>query len=244
MVLACSAGEINSTLSGISSAPKLTVVSNDSWTVFMDGIIVNGQNFTGYSQYNVTNQGPTQTLALLDTGTNLARIPSLYANAIYSAVPGAQFDPSLGVYNLPCDTRIDLSFVFGGLAYPVHPIDTVQALPDSKGKVNCFSGFWVSSQGEYLSEDFVLGDSFLRNVYTLYDFGSFISGTTAPFIQLLSTTNVSTADSEFQTLSAQRNASITGKAHSNGGRTGARRSTMFWTVVLSAMGLGLVMVLN
>ncbi len=37
------------------------------------------------------------------------------------------------------------------------------------------------------SEDLLLGDTFLRNVYSLFDFGSFITGNTnTPFIQLLS----------------------------------------------------------
>ncbi|TDL24668.1 acid protease [Rickenella mellea] len=246
-------GEVNSTLSGISNAPKLNVVSKDRWIVFMDGIIVNGKNVTGNSALSVTGQGPTQTLANLDTGTSLALIPQFYADAIYSGVPGAQLDPSTGLYIVPCDTKIDLSFVFSGVAYPVHPIDTVQAATSTRGTVICFGGFQVSPGGD-TDEDFLLGDSFLRSVYSLYDFGSFISGTTPPFLQLLSTTDASTADSEFATLSAQRNASITGKAPSSGGGGGssgggsggssdAPRSMVFSTVLLSAIGLGLGMAL-
>ncbi|TDL20611.1 acid protease [Rickenella mellea] len=246
-------GEVNATLSGISSAPRLDVVSPNRWVVLMDGIIVNGKNVTGNSKHNVTGQGPTQTLANLDTGTSLALIPKFYADAIYSGVPGAQFNPALNVYVVPCNTKIDLSFVFGGIAYPMHPVDTVQATqnPTAKGTVACFGGFQVSS-GQDLDDDFLLGDSFLRNVYTLYDFGSFISGTTTPpFIQLLSTTNVSIADSEFAALSAQRNASITGTVPTSGGGGGGGSGTssngtssapqsIVWSMVpISAMGLGL-----
>ncbi|TDL18812.1 acid protease [Rickenella mellea] len=246
-------GEVNSTLSGISNAPKLNVVSKDRWVVFMDGIIVDGKNVTGNSQLSVTGQGPTQTLANLDTGTSLAQIPKLYADAIYSGVPGAQYDASSGLYNVPCDAKIDLSFVFSGIAYPVHPIDTVQAGATTKGTVACFGGFQVSSGGDP-DEDFLLGDSFLRNVYSLYDFGSFIAGTTPPFLQLLSTTDASTADSEFSTLSAQRNASITGKAPSSGGggsgggsggaSSGAPQSMSLPTILLSVICLGLYMAMN
>ncbi|TDL13727.1 acid protease [Rickenella mellea] len=248
-------GEVNATLSGISSAPRLDVVSPNRWVVLMDGIIVNGKNVTGNSTHNVTGQGPTQTLANLDTGTSLALIPKFYADAIYSDVPGAQFNTALNVYIVPCDTKIDLSFVFGGIAYPMHPADTVQATqnPTAKGTVACFGGFQVST-GQDSDDDFLLGDSFLRNVYTLYDFGSFISGTTTPpFIQLLSTTNVLIADSEFATLSAQRNASITGTvptgadagALSGSGGAGSSSTSsapqsMAWSMVpISAIGLGL-----
>ncbi|TDL18819.1 acid protease [Rickenella mellea] len=189
-------GEVNSTFSGISSTPRLDVVSKHRWTVFMDGIIVDGKNVTGNSQFNMTGQGPTQTVALLDTGTPLGEIPKFYADAIYSGVPGAQFDPTFGVYYVPCDTKINLSFVFGGIAYPVHPIDTVQATTNTDGTVICISGF-LAMTGPDPVEDMVLGNSLLRNVYSLYDFGSFTSATTPPFVQLLSTTDESTADSEF-----------------------------------------------
>ncbi|TDL18837.1 acid protease [Rickenella mellea] len=256
-------GELNSTLSGISSAPKLDVVTPDKWIIFVDGIIVNGKNVTGNSRFNMTGQGPTQTLAYLDTGTSLAVIPRVYADAIYSSVPGAFFFAAQNAYVVPCDTKIDLSFVFGGVAYPVHPIDTVNAFANGTAPV-CFGAFTVPSEGhEPPAEDFVLGDSFLRNVYSLYDFGSFISGTTPPFIQLLSTTDASAADSEFAALSAQRNASITGTVPSTGGgagsggggsgsgagsgtggKSGASRSTMLSTAILSAIAFGVVVVLN
>ncbi|TDL13669.1 acid protease, partial [Rickenella mellea] len=214
-------GELNSTLSAISSAPKLDIVSTERWITFMDGIIVNGKNVTGNSQFNMTGQGPTQTLADLDTGTSLALIPKVYADAIYSSVPGAFFFAAQNAYVLPCDTKIDLSFVFGGVAYPVHPIDTVNAFANGTAPV-CFGAFTVPSENAGKpTEDFLLGDTFLRNVYSLFDYGSFISGTTPPFVQLLSTTDASAADAEFDSLSAQRNASITGTVPSTGGGAGS-----------------------
>ena len=67
----------------------------------------------------------------------------------------------------------------------MHPIDTVTATSDGLGGVICFSGF-PFSDGFSNSEDFLIGDSFLRNVYSLYDFGAFLNESTTPFIQLLS----------------------------------------------------------
>ena len=131
----------------------------------------------------VPGQTVGQTLVNLDTGTSLAQIPQSYAEVIYGAVPGAQFVRSSGIYILPCDTRLNVSFVFGGIEYPVHPIDTVTATTDFNGGVVCFSGFTI---GESNSEDFLLGDSFLRNVYSLYDFGAFFNESSTPFVQLLS----------------------------------------------------------
>ncbi len=58
----------------------------------MDGIIVNGQNFSGQSSFSgVAGQTSGQTLANLDTGTrtSLAQIPQAYVDAIYSTIPGS-----------------------------------------------------------------------------------------------------------------------------------------------------------
>ncbi|TDL21727.1 acid protease [Rickenella mellea] len=244
-------GEVNSTLSGISNAPKLNVVSPNRWTVLMDGMIVNGKTVTGNSRFNISGQGPTQTVANFDTGGTQSLVPQFYADAIYSNVPGAEFDSSQGVYIVPCNTKIDVSFLFSGIAYPVHPIDTVQAqLDPTTGMAVCFGGFLVATG---LPQDFVLGDVFLRDVYALHDFGSFISGTTPPFVQLLSTLNAATADSEFDTLSAQRNASITGEVPSSGGGGGgskaatsessAPRNMFLSTMLLAAIDIGLGMTL-
>ena len=106
-----------------------------------------------------------------------------YAKAIYGSVPGSQFFQSEGIYTVPCDTEISLSFVFGGIEYPMHPIDTVAATTDGNGGVVCYSGFPV---GDGSTEDLLLGDSFLRNVYSVFDYGSFFNETSKPYIQLLS----------------------------------------------------------
>jgi len=209
--MAAPVGDVDPTFSNITQEPKLTVQSPDRWVVFMDGMTVNGKNINGMSSFSVPGQQTGQTLANLDTGTSLAEIPQAYVDAIYKSAPGSQFFASQGVYILPCDTQINVSVVFAGVEYPVHPIDTVVATLDDNNQITCFSGFTTSSGDT--SEDFLLGDSFLRNVYSLFDFGSFISNSSsAPFIQLLSTTNAAQAASEFNTLSAQRNQTLSGKS--------------------------------
>lgn len=39
----------NSTLAGVTSAPKTEVVGLGTWTVLMDAMVVNGKNVTGHS---------------------------------------------------------------------------------------------------------------------------------------------------------------------------------------------------
>ena len=126
---------------------------------------------------------------------------------------------------MPCDAQIALSFVFGGVEYPVHPIDTVAATTDDSGNIICYSGF-PFSDGSSSSEDFLLGDSFLRNVYQLYSYGSFASGSQTPYIQLLSTTDPTSAANEFNSLSQQRNQTLSSAAQSSGNSGGSSNGAM------------------
>lgn len=77
-----------------------------------------------------------------------------------------------------------------GASYPVHPIDVVFATTDSNGNIYCFSGFGVvppaistTVNGAEIS---ILGDSFLRNVYSLFAYGPLVNGTPPAYVQLLS----------------------------------------------------------
>ena len=98
----------------------------------MDGMIVDGQSISGGSALyvlilvkkqnapgwqfvysEVQGQSNGQTLANLDTGTSLAEIPQSYAEKIYGSVPGSQLLASQGIYVVPCDTKLNISFVFG-----------------------------------------------------------------------------------------------------------------------------------
>ncbi|THH09569.1 hypothetical protein EW145_g1912 [Phellinidium pouzarii] len=216
-------GEVNSSFSAITSNPQLDVVSKDRWIVLMDNIIVNGRNVSGGSSFSVSGQSSGQTLACLDTGTTLAQIPRTYADAIYGPVPGSILQESAGIYAVPCDAKINVTFVFAGMEFPVHPIDTVTATTDDNGNIVCYSGF-PFSDGSDSSEDFLLGDSFLRNVYSLYDYGSFFNESASPFIQLLATTNADQAYPEFDSLSAQRNQSLLSSRSSSGSSPGGTGS--------------------
>ncbi|TDL22932.1 acid protease [Rickenella mellea] len=202
-------GETRSDLSAISNAPKLPIVDLTRWITLLDGIVVSGQTFAPpITNYNVPGQLPTQLVTLLDTGGPFAIVPKMYLDAIYGNVPGGQFVEALGQYVIPCDTVIDVSFVFGGVAYPIHPLDSVVGMIDPQLGIYCVSGFIFLDLGTSNAADTLLGVTFLRNVYALFDFGNLVSGTDAPFIQLLATTDTSTAAAEFQSLSAQRNASL------------------------------------
>ena len=132
-----------------------------------------------------------------------ATAPPAYVEAMYN-VTGSVFDAESGFWVVPCETQINVSMVFGRDTFPVDPLDLISpAGTDDDGNVICvgvfqnapansgvgqyiryYTPFYIHVQGRL---DFILGDTFMRNVYSLFDFGNFAKvGDSDPFIQLLS----------------------------------------------------------
>ena len=132
-------------------------------------------------------------------------MPKYYFDAVYSDIKGLKkFDAADGIYSLPCDTKLNVSMVFkyvirtlsvvcepepilsySGTEYPINPLDLTRLISVDNETlcINAFGSMDLNDQGM----DFILGDSFLRNAYTLFDYGNWTNNSaSAPFVQLLS----------------------------------------------------------
>ncbi|TCD63158.1 hypothetical protein EIP91_005886 [Steccherinum ochraceum] len=198
-------GDVEQNHTSIVNSTKLSIVAPSLWVTFMDGVQIDENLHYGGSLGSplVPHIPVNQTLVVLDTGTSLSTAPPAYVDAMYAAIPGAQFDGA-GNYYVPCDARINVTMIFGSDSYPMHPIDvTTPASISDDGQVLCQGAF--SYAPDNAGVDFILGDSFLRNVYALYDFGSWAKvGDTAPFMQILSVTDLDQAYTEFDVLNQAR----------------------------------------
>ncbi|TFK20993.1 acid protease [Coprinopsis marcescibilis] len=185
-------GEYEDEYAAIVNAPKLPQFprGGDRWTTLLEGVSVNGDPIT--LQPTISGVPAGHSLALLDTGDPTAIVPVYLLDAIYSRVPGSA--PYIArnnrkVWIVPCNATTSVSFRFGGQEFPIHPLDltrVVEAIP--KVHSACVSAF-VGADGWGRNEyEISLGDSFLRNVYSLYDFGDPQAGGTIgePYMQLLS----------------------------------------------------------
>ncbi|KAI8457804.1 aspartic peptidase domain-containing protein, partial [Phakopsora pachyrhizi] len=72
------------------------VTSRNFWGVDLSGIYVNRKNL-------MTSVDPPR--AIIDTGTSLTLVTEALATKIHSLIPGAQVDPSSGVWLVPCSIR-------------------------------------------------------------------------------------------------------------------------------------------
>ncbi|KZT51784.1 acid protease [Calocera cornea HHB12733] len=217
-------GDIVPGYEAITSQPQLPVIilksllsKDQHWTTYIDGIIGPDNTTISYSS-SVPNTPKGKLVTIIDSGFTLPQIPRAMSDDIYGRVQGASFDTKNQWWTVPCGQYLNVSVVFGGVTLPVHPLDTVSSdfgLKDINGNTVCLGTFQpITSAFSVTNEfDMIMGDAFLRNVYTLLDYGDFISnGTTsdtaAPYIQLLSTTDAAIALNEFISTRQQNNGPI------------------------------------
>jgi cathepsin D len=107
-------------------------------------------------------------LAAIDTGTTLIGGPADQVAAIYANIPGAkaatgQMD---GYYVYPCSTTVSVTMAFGGKAWSISNAD-FQA--QQLGKNTCMGAFFSLQTGGS-APSWIVGDSFLKNVYSVFRF--------------------------------------------------------------------------
>ncbi|EPT05621.1 hypothetical protein FOMPIDRAFT_1013336 [Fomitopsis schrenkii] len=204
-----SIGELVKDYVAVLDQPKLPVVSDYSWEAFMDGVYVDGQFYTGHSlgALDVTAEpGKNQTTIILDTGTSYATAPKYYVDAMYKHYPGAVWNDTIGFYTLPSAQSLTGLLLFDSSSvYPMNPIDVTDVQVNEDGSYFCI-GIFAPTPDNAGVADFILGDSFMRNVYTLLNYGSNFTGhgDVPPYMQILSVTDADEAFANFEYANAKR----------------------------------------
>ncbi|AOA63811.1 Vacuolar aspartyl protease (proteinase A) [Komagataella phaffii CBS 7435] len=126
------------------------------WEVSFDGVGLGSE----YAELQKTG-------AAIDTGTSLIALPSGLAE-ILNAEIGATKGWS-GQYAVDCDTRDslpDLTLTFAGYNFTITPYDYTLEVSGS-----CISAFTPMDFPEPIGPLAIIGDSFLRKYYSVYDLG-------------------------------------------------------------------------
>ncbi|KAF8158193.1 aspartic peptidase domain-containing protein [Crassisporium funariophilum] len=170
-----------------------------------DGII--GPDGKSIPFHSVVGQtvNKKQATVVLDCGFTLPQMSRSVVDAIYSRFHGSEYlqVPGIGgAWILPCEQEVNITFKFAGQSYPVHPLDMSM---NSKGEAVCIGTFqpFTYDRGINPNYDMVLGMAFMRNVYTLFDYGDYIDNSPDlmdPYIQMLSITNMTEAHQDFVTV--------------------------------------------
>ncbi|KAI0091518.1 aspartic peptidase domain-containing protein [Irpex rosettiformis] len=203
----------------LDQTPLPVRAKTDEWITFMGGVSVNGKNYTGHGLLsNVPDTGVSQEykdqlLAIFDTGTSTGLMPTYYWDAIYGSIPGISKVPGQpGLFQFPCDTKLNVTMYFNGTEIPINPLDISMLASNERNETICVNAFGAQDTKTSVEEtnDFTLGDAFLRNVYILYNYGNLTStnntltNTTTPYVQLLPTTIQANAWNDFDSLNQAR----------------------------------------
>ncbi|KAJ7659157.1 aspartic peptidase domain-containing protein [Mycena polygramma] len=176
---------------------------NNRWTFLIDNISVDGTNVT-LSKSVIPGVPSGKLVALLDTGAPEISLPQPLIDAIYSQIPGSNSTERNGdkIWTIPCNTTASVAIQIGGDSFPFHPLD-LSKISYAMGSLNVSTceSMWGPNSGDEL-EDIILGDSFMRNVYSIFNFGNSVSNSSTgnASIQLLSLTDPATAATDVATV--------------------------------------------
>lgn len=101
--------------------------------------------------------------AIIDTGTAFIFMPKPDAVALHDLIPGSK-EATVEAFTIPCDTDKKLWIRFGGQKYSISTADWVG---DNLGGNTCGSN--IIGRQTFGDSQWLVGDVFLKNVYTVFD---------------------------------------------------------------------------
>lgn len=84
------------------------------------------------------------TLYLYFSRLTAVQVPSAVTDAFYGRVPGAVWIEEATLWEVPCDYELNVTFIFAGVEYPIHPLDLTQFLGVNETSGADICAGWVS----------------------------------------------------------------------------------------------------
>ncbi|QDS76264.1 hypothetical protein FKW77_001588 [Venturia effusa] len=106
--------------------------------------------------------GLTGRTAIIDSGTSFVLMPREDAAKLHQVIPGSFQEGES--FTVPCDSTAKLQMIFGTTTYDISPKDYV-GRPSGSG---CASN--VVGRQVFGPEQWLVGDVFMKNVYTVFDY--------------------------------------------------------------------------
>ncbi|KAH7904283.1 aspartic peptidase domain-containing protein [Hygrophoropsis aurantiaca] len=129
------------------------------WEVKLDAVSVNGASILFATTYSV-----------VDTGTSLI-VGGNDVDAFNKAIGAQDASDTVGrgFYTFPCNKVPNVSITYGGKEWPI-PVQSFNLGPVSSGSNACVSSVIIGNAAPH--SYWIVGDVFLKNVYTAFDVGN------------------------------------------------------------------------
>jgi hypothetical protein len=127
------------------------LAEDHDWVIKLDDVQVDGKD-----------AGVGGVRSYIDTGTSYIFASPQRVKEMHSLIPGAESQDGR-TWRVPCDSKTKLAFSFSGGSYEVSPKDWISP-QNSNGK--CTSNIYGI---EIVPGAWLLGDAFIKNVYTVFD---------------------------------------------------------------------------
>ncbi|CAO3599506.1 unnamed protein product [Absidia cylindrospora] len=134
----------------------IEVTKQKYWQVDFGGVDIDGTLYTDDS----IDQ------AMIDTGTTLLVVPTSLADAIHASIPHGKFVDPIGWF-FPCKTNLNttVTIKLGGQDFPIPLSELIRERYLAEDPTYCISGVGASDSGLA-----IMGETFLRNYYSSYNF--------------------------------------------------------------------------
>lgn len=106
------------------------------------------------------------TRAAIDTGTTLIGGPDSVIQELYSNIPNSRSQGN-GYYSFPCSTNVDATLTFNGQQYTLPSSDFIAGTLDQSGS-QCLGAFFGLGSSSQTDLQWIVGDAFLKNVYSVF----------------------------------------------------------------------------
>lgn len=130
-----------------------TTDDKSTWTIPADDVEVNGKSV-----------GLSGKKAVIDTGTTYMFLPPDDAKAVFAKIDGSE--ASGDMWHVPCDTTTSIALVFNKVSYSISPQDYVGPKTDDG---LCYSHIIGNAAVNGDDNTWLIGDTFLKNVYSVFD---------------------------------------------------------------------------
>ncbi|EXJ71608.1 uncharacterized protein A1O5_05416 [Cladophialophora psammophila CBS 110553] len=164
--------------------------------------------------------------AIIDTGTSYILMPPSDADALHQLIPGSSQNGE--IYTVPCSSSANVYFTISGVKYSVSPQDYIGKQSGSSG--SCQSN--IIGHQAFGLDDWILGDVFLKNVYTVLDFDNAKIGFGTKSGAASGSDNAATTSALMSSATSSAT-STTSPAPTTSSGTGSRRQTTMSTSTTS-----------